>query len=309
MMLREALEEYLKVRRALGFILSEPSRILHKFIAFMEKEGAPYITTDLALRWAVQPSCQPAQWASYLSMVRRFARYVNAFDERTEIPPHGLLPYRARRMQPYLYTDEEIKRLMRAAKELPSPLGLRAATYATLFGLLVVTGMRVSEPLGLDRDDVDLGRGILTIRRTKFGKSRIIPLHASTREALRHYDNLRDRLFPGIRSFFVNERGNRLTPNTVQRAFVRLSKQIGLRKPGESSGPRLHDFRHRFAVETLIRWYREDVDVGRHLPELSTYLGHTRVADTYWYISAVPELLDLATLRLEKKGGSNEGRI
>ena len=301
MKLREVLEEYLALRRALGFILAETSRMLHKFVAYAEREGASFITTDLALRWAVQPHWQPPQWASYLSMVRRFARYVSTYDTRTEIPPFGLLPYRARRMQPYLYTDEELAHLIGAARKLPSPLGLRAATYATLFGLLAVTGMRVSEPVGLDRDDVDLNWGILTIRRTKFGKSRIIPLHASTREALRQYANLRDRVFPGTRSFFVAEHGGRLNANIVQRTFVRLSRQIGLRGPTDSHGPRLHDLRHRFAVETLIRWYREGVDVERHLPELSTYLGHVHVADTYWYITAVPELLRLATLRLERR--------
>jgi integrase/recombinase XerD len=301
MKLREALEEYLALRRALGFILAETSRMLHKFVVYAENEGASFITTDLALRWAVQPDWQPPQWASYLSMVRRFARYVSALDARTEIPPFGLLPYRARRVQPYLYTDEEIAQLIRAAGKLPSPLGLRAATYATLFGLLAVTGMRVSEPIGLDRDDVDLNRGRLTIRRTKFGKSRMLPLHASSREALRHYSNLRDTLFPQVRSFFAAEHGGRLTAWSVRRTFVALSRQTGLRGPKESHGPRLHDLRHRFAVETLIRWYREGVDVERHLPELSTYLGHVHVADTYWYITAVPELLRLATLRLERR--------
>jgi integrase/recombinase XerD len=303
MTLRDALEEYLTMRRALGFILSEPSRMLHKFVASMEEEGASFITTEFALRWAMQPRCAPAQWASYLSMVRRFARYVSAFDDRTEVPPWGLLPYRARRKEPYLYTDEEITRLVRAAKELPSPLGVRGATYATLFGLLAVTGMRVSEPVGLDRDDVDLGRGVLTIRRTKFGKSRMVPFHASTLEALRRYVDLRDRLFPGVRSFFVSEQGTRPTTYSVRWTFVRLSHQIGLRAPHDTHGPRLHDFRHRFAVETLLRWYRQDVDVEQHLPELSTYLGHTHVADTYWYITAVPELLRLATRRCEERGG------
>jgi integrase len=302
MRLREALEEYLKVRRALGFILAEPSRLLHKFVAYAEQEGASFITTDLALRWAVQPDREPAQRARYLSVVRKFACYVSASDARTEIPPHGLLPHRYRRVQPYLYTDEEIARLVRAAKRLPAPLGLRAATYATLLGLLAVTGMRVSEPVGLNRDDVDLSRGILTVRRTKFGKSRILPLHASTLEALRRYVDLRDRLFPRVGSFFVNERGSRLTVSIVETTFVKLSRQTGLRRPGESHGPRIHDLRHRFAVQTLLRWYRQNIDVERHLPELSAYLGHVHVADTYWYISAVPELLKLATLRLERRG-------
>jgi integrase len=300
MTLREAFEEYLSVRRALGFILVEPY-LLRRFVAYAEQEGASFITTELALRWAMQPDCRPEQWSNRLSMVRRLARYVSAFDARTEVPPRDLLPYRFRRKQPYLYADEEIARLIRAAKELPSPLGMRAATHSTLLGLLAVTGMRVSEPVNLDRDDVDLGRGMLTIRRAKFGKSRIIPLHNTTLEALRRYVDLRDRLFPGARSFFVNERGGRLTVWSVEKTFVKLSRGTGLRKPGQSRGPRLHDLRHHFAVQTMLRWYREGVDVERRLPELSTYLGHVHVEDTYWYISAAPELLKLATLRLEKR--------
>ncbi len=162
--------------------------------------------------------------------------------------------------------------------------------------------MRVSEPVGLDRDDMDFTRGLLTIHRTKFGKSRMLPLHASTIEALRGYRDLRDRICPGTRSFFVSERGTRLTAWSVRKTFILLSRQIGLRGPLDSHGPRLHDLRHRFAIQTLLRWYRAGVDVERHMPELSTYLGHVHVADTYWYISAVPELLQLATLRLEQRG-------
>lgn len=302
MSLREALEEYLTVRRVLGFILAEPSRLLRKFVVYAEQEDTSFITTELAVRWAIQSDCQPAQWANRLSMVRRFACYMSALDARTEIPPQDLLPHRFRRPQPYLYTDEEITHLIKAAQKLPSPLRLRGATYSTLYGLIAVTGMRVSEPVGLDRDDVDLNRGILTVRRTKFGKTRMLPLHASTLEALRRYVDRRDRLFPRTRSFFVSERGTRLTVWSVEKTFVLLSRQIGLRSPEDSYGPRLHDLRHRFAVQTLLRWYRTDIDVERHLPELSTYLGHVHVADTYWYISAVPELLHLATLRLEQRG-------
>ena len=301
MSLREALEEYLTVRRVLGFILAEPSRLLRKFVVYAEQEDTSFITTELAVRWAIQSDCQPAQWANRLSMVRRFACYMSALDARTEIPPQDLLPHRFRRPQPYLYTDEEITHLIKAAQMLPSPLRLRVATYSTLYGLIAVTGMRVSEPVGLDRDDVDLNRGILTVRRTKFGKTRMLPLHASTLEALRRYVDRRDRLFPRTRSFFVSERGTRLTVWSVEKTFVLLSRQIGLRSPEDSYGPRLHDLRHRFAVQTLLRWYRTDIDVERHLPELSTYLGHVHVADTYWYISAVPELLQLATLRLEQR--------
>jgi integrase/recombinase XerD len=302
MSLREALEEYLSVRRALGFILSKPYRLLHKFVDYAEQEGASFITTELALRWATQPQCQPTTWTERLSIVRGFACYLSALDARTQIPARSLLPYRFHRTQPYLYTDEEVTHLIKAAQKLPSPLKLRGATYSTLYGLITVTGMRVSEPVGLDRGDVDLNQGILTVRRTKFGKTRMLPLHSSTREALRRYGERRDRLFPKTESFFVSERGTRLTVWSVEKTFVLLSRQIGLRGPTDSFGPRLHDLRHRFAIQTLLRWYRTDIDVERHLPELSTYLGHVHVADTYWYISAVPELLHLATLRLERGG-------
>jgi integrase len=305
MRLCDALEEYLKVRRALGFKLRNSGGLLQRFVTYAEQEGASSITTELAVRWAMeQKNCQPAQWANRLLLVRRFARYVSALDPGTEIPPLGLFPHRFHRKDPYLYTDEEIVRLIEAARQLRSPRGLRAATYATLFGLLAVTGMRMREPIALDRDDVDLTPGILTVRGTKFGKSRIVPVHASTREALRRYRAARDRICPRAQSFFVSERGTRLTVQTVWWTFVRLSRQIGLRGPADRHGPRLHDLRHGFAIETLLRWYRAGVDVEQHLPELSTYLGHVHVADTYWYITAVPELLQLATLRLEGKGGS-----
>ena len=302
MRLLEALEEYLALRRALGFILDGPCRALHSFVAYAEHEGAFSIRTDLALKWAMQPDCQPAQWANRLSMVRRFARYMSALDARTEIPPDGLLPHRFRRKYPYIYTEEEITHLIGAAQNLSSPLGLRAATYSTLLGLLAVTGMRVSEPVALDRDDIDLTRGILIIRRTKFGKSRMLPLHATTVEALRHYHKLRDRVFRNTKSFFVSERGIRLTVWSVRKTFILLSRQTGLRGLDDRHGPRLHDLRHRFAIETLLSWYRAGIDVERRMPELSAYLGHVHVNDTYWYISAVPELLQLATLRLEQRG-------
>lgn len=214
--LREALEAYLEVRRICGFKLRAAGSLLHQFVSFVEKEGTSSITRELAVQWATQPkNCQPCRWARRLGMVRSFARYVSALDPRTEIPPEGLLPHRLHRKNPSLYTDEEIVRLIEAACQLPSPLGLRAATYATFFGLLAVTGMRMSEPLALDRDDVDLTRGILTVRHTKFGKSRLIPIHASTLEELRRYAGLRDRLCPRPQtaSFFIAERGTRLPAN------------------------------------------------------------------------------------------------
>ncbi len=301
--MRKALEEYLAVRHALGFKLRIAGRLLHGFVEFAESEGASFISRKLALRWATRPAnAQPTQWSNRLGMVRRFAEYLSATDARTEIPPQELLPYRYRRKPPYIYTDAEILNLICAAKRLPPPGGLPAHTYSTLIGLIAVTGMRMSEPIGLDRTDVDLKQGVLTVRQAKFGKSRIVPLHTSTTEKLHEYARLRNRLCPNPQSpsFFVSERGTRLTDHTVRRWFVILSRQIGLRGPEDSHGPRLHDLRHGFAIKTLLNWYRAGVDVDRHMPVLATYLGHTHVADTYWYISAAPELLRQATLRLEK---------
>jgi integrase/recombinase XerD len=301
--LRQALDDYLALRHAMGFKLHEAHRLLPHFVAFLERHGAVFVTTDWAVRWATQPPhVQPAEWARRLRLVRGFAQYHSTLDPRTEIPPPEVLPYRHPRRSPYLYSEAEIARLLAAARHLPSATGLRAHTYATALGLLAVTGMRISELVALANDDVDLGDGLLTLRHTKFGKSRCLPLHPTTRQALCGYVHLRDRVYPipNSPSFFVSEQGTRLTHWTVRATFVQLSCQIGLRDPTDSYGPRLHDFRHRFAVQTLVRWYREGVDVERHLPELSTYLGHVKVSDTYWYLSATPELLGLATQRLEQ---------
>jgi len=301
--LRSALEEYLTLRRALGFKLISTGGLLHSFVLFAENEGASFITTPLVLRWATQPKCQPVQWANRLGIVRRFARYRSSADPRTEIPPEGILPHRRHRKAPYIYKNDGIARLIQAATELSSPMGLRATTYSTLFGLLSVTGMRISEPIALDRDDVDLTEGILTVRRTKFGKSRLVPVHPSTQGVLRQYASLRDRIFPRPEtpSFFISERGRRLTTGSARWTFIKLSHQIGLRGPDDHRGPRLHDLRHGFVIRTLLRLYRAGADVERHLPALATYLGHGHVADTYWYLSATPELLRLITSRLDAR--------
>lgn len=304
--LRIALEEYLTIRRKLGFKLQRADKLLHDFVLFAEKENVSFITTKLALCWAKQPTnCNPSWWRQRLSIVRGFAEYQSVIDPRTEIPPQELLPYQYHRKPSYVYSSNEIERLIKAAQQLQSPMGLRASTYYTLFGLLAVTGMRISEPIGLDRKDVDLTEGILTIRQTKFGKSRLIPIHPSTQEALRQYDSLRDSIFPRpqAQSFFISEKGTRLTQDSVRRTFILLSRKIGLRGPHDRHGPRLHDFRHGFAIRTLLSWYRDKFDIDRHMPKLSTYLGHVHVTDTYWYISSVPELLRYVNLYLESKEG------
>src|SRR6266568_1568332 len=300
--LRHALNDYLALRHALGFKLHDAHTLLSHFVGFLEQQEATWITTDGAMRWAIQPQhVQPAEWARRLRVVRGFAQYHSVVEPRTEIPPPELLPYRPQRRAPYLYSDAEIAQLLAAARQLPSVTGLRACTYATVFGVLAVTGMRLSEPLALDNDDVALDDGLLTIRHTKFRKSRCLPLHPTTQQALGRYVDVRNRVYPIPQSpaFFVSEQGTRLTTWAVRATFVRLSRQIGLRGPRDSHGPRLHDLRHRFAVQTLVRWYQAGVDVDRHLSELSTYLGHVKVSDTYWYVSATPELLALATQRLE----------
>lgn len=303
--LQEAVEQYVALRRSLGFKLREPATILKKVVAFAEEQGASYLTIDLMLRWASErSSAQPATKAAWLAMVRRFALWRRASDPRTEVPAENLLPLSYRRQRPYIYTDDELNRLVEAASRLPSCGGVRGLTYSTFFALLAATGMRLSEGLALDRADVDLDEGILTVRLSKFGKSRLVPVHSSTRDALRRYAEKRDHILGRVSTpaFFLSESGTRITNWSSHYNFARVSQQIGLRPPAtgyrHGRGPRIHDLRHRFAVRTLINWYRAGLDVERELPKLSTYLGHAHVNDTYWYIEAVPELLQLATDRL-----------
>jgi integrase len=301
---RHAVEHYLALRRSLGFKLEAQTFMLRDFVRFYERRRATRLTTALALEWAQRPTrAQPAQWARRLGVLRGFASHWSATERSVEVPPRDLMPYRASRAVPHIYTPDEISRLMAAASRLPSATGLRAATYRTLIGLLVVTGLRISEAIALDDPgDVDLRAGVLTIRRTKFGKSRIVPLHRSSVRALQTYRCLREHLNPVRRSpaFLVGEQGRRLTCWSARLTFNLLACRTGLRDPSASRGPRLHDFRHRFAVTSLLRCYRAGADAERLMPRLATFLGHGHLSDTYWYLSAVPELLRLATRRLER---------
>ena len=301
--LRKTLNDYLSIRLAMGFKLSETQRLLPRFIDFLVLHKTEFITTDLAVKWATESqTVQPAEWAKRLSLVRVFSQFYSSIDPRTETPPTGLLPFHPRRASPYIYSDIEVRQLLQAAHQLPSPTGLRAHTYATVFGLLAVTGMRISELVSLENKDVTLGQGALTIHDSKFGKSRWLPLHSTTQQVLHQYVLKRDHQYPVPFSsrFFVSETGHGLTSCTVRETFIKLSRKIGLRGKTDSHGPRLHDFRHRFAVQTLLRWYQDGADVDQHLPELSTYLGHVKVSDTYWYLTATPELLQLALDRSEQ---------
>jgi integrase/recombinase XerD len=237
-------------------------------------------------------------------IARRFAVWRRATDSRTEVPPADLVGQRYRRKPPWLYRDQDIVRVIHSAAALPSTKNLRGRTYATLFGLLAVTGLRINEALHLDRSDVDFEAGVLLIRRTKFGKSRLVPIHPTTQEALRVYSEARDPIVPNpeIPAVFVSERGTRITEWSTRYTFAVVSRIVGLRAPTRGGrhghGPRIQDLRHRFAAQTLISWYRAGVDVERELPKLSTYLGHVHTADTYWYLEAIPELLQLAAERL-----------
>jgi len=301
--LTKAVHDYLALRRSLGFKLHDAGVALLDFASFMERQQAWRITTELALAWAEQPSSAlPAHWAKRLSYVRCFARHHLATDPNTEVPPPGLLPYRPARAQPYLYSAHEIQRLTEQALQLRHHQ-LRPWTYHTLLGLLSVTGMRVGEALRLKCEDVDFDNGVLTVRGTKFGKSRLVPIHASTAEVLARYRERRANHLGGREAahFFISGTGHQLDGGDVRRTFYELSRQIGLRGPKDSHGPRLHDLRHRFAVETLLGWYRSGEDAQRLLPVLSTYLGHVHVSDTYWYLSAHPQLMRLAVDRMERR--------
>jgi site-specific recombinase XerD len=306
--LREAVRDYLKMRRSLGFKLRETGKLLPVFVRFLEEHRFSFITTRLALAWAQLPStARPAEWARRLSMVRTFARYRSATDPRTQIPPPNLLPFQPRRARPYLYSQKEICCLLRAALRMPYRYRsgkLRPWTFYCLFGLLSVTGLRVGEALNLELHDVDLKSRLLTIRGAKFGKDRLVPLHASTCAVLAKYLAKRSRHWAGqaVSSYlFVSSWGNRVDGGEIRRTFYALSRQVGLRGLSESHGPRLHDMRHRFATNTLVRWYRSGQDPERRLPLLSAYLGHVHVADTQWYLEASPELMREAMRRVEQR--------
>ncbi len=299
--LQQNLKEYLSFRRNLGFKLKYPASALRNFVDFMEARRAKYITQQLALDWALETRMEKStQRARRLQIVRSFARYVSAIDPRTEIPADGLLYGKYERATPYIYTKEQILNLIAAAAKLPPQDGLRPFSYSTVFGLLAVTGMRVGEIVALDRSDVDFNEAVLTVRDGKFGKSRFIPVHATTIQRLRVYARHRDKVHPAPSSvaFFLSESGARLTTCMVRWTFIRLSRRIGLRTTTDSNGPRLHDLRHTFAVRTFVNWYRAGIAVDSQILALSTYLGHAKVTDTYWYLSSIPELLCLANARL-----------
>lgn len=304
--LADTAQDYLRLRRSLGHKLAGAGHLLPDFVAYLDAAGAPTVTTELALAWAQLPDTPPGSYVhgQRMTIARGFARHLAGMDGRTEIPPQGLLPMpRMNRRNPYLYSSSDIAALTLTARATLQP-AFRAATYETLIGLLAVTGMRVGEALRLDRRDVDLTRGVLTLLATKFGKTRQLPVHESTMQALTAYANWRDRFPPsaGTQSFFVSLAGTRMLYACVHKTFHHLLAETGI---GATSSvvPRIHDLRHSFAVATLIGWYRGGDDVAAKLPSLSTYLGHREPRYTYGYLSAAPELLALAAQRLPDNTG------
>lgn len=300
--LRARAEEYLAMRRALGFKLTTQGRHLMSFVRLCEERSVDHVTADLAIEWATRTakgSGDEVYQARRLDIARIFARHLQALDPVTEVPPGDVLSRRYRRILPYLYSPEEVAALMSAADGLAS--AMRAATWRTLIGLLAVTGMRQGEACRLERDDADLEAGTLVIADSKFGKSRQVFLHPTAVAALRAYEQARDRAFPKPRAatFFVNSRGGPLDGHNLQHTFAVLIAAAGIQAPPGRRAPRLHDLRHAFAVATMLDWYRDGGNVQARLPLLSTWLGHVDPKSTYWYLQAVPGLLALAAGRLE----------
>ncbi len=307
----KAAADYLVLRRSVGFRFERHEIYLREFIAFLRERDARWITTRLAQQFATCHTDHGSKTqAARLSVARGFASYMLSVDPRTEVPPYGLLPARPVRAKPYIYTATEVRRVLVAARECDSVYHpLRPWNLYCILGLLAVTGMRVSEVINLRPEDIDWERHVLTVRKTKFGKTRLVPLHPSTMKILTAFAVKREREVARRERknrrkafyFFFSKRGQRYDASYIWRVFCRLSREVGLRAPGDRHGPRLHDFRHRFAVETLVRCYRSGASVEHGLSLLSTYLGHTQVSHTYWYLSCSPQLMAAASGRLESR--------
>lgn len=304
--LRQALVDYLSVRRALGYKLERDENLLAQFLTYLEDLGQQHLSTETALAWATLPTgAHRSWWSCRLSIIRGFATHLRTIDPETEVPPSDLLPWRPCRATPYLYSEEEITALVAVTATLRT--SHRVATYRTLIGLLAVTGMRVGEAIALDRGDFDSINGLLIVRQGKFGKSRELPLHSTTVDTLRRYLRRPDRPRSAVSvpALFVSGVGTRLLYSSIQYTFRQLVGRAGLKSRSASCRPRLHDLRHSFAIFTLLDCYRDGSDTAVQLPLLSTYLGHVDPAKTYWYLSATPELLALAGSRLERHLGDN----
>jgi integrase len=296
-------DAYLFCRRQAGFQLTAEGKQLCQFARFADDAGhqGP-LTRELAIRWASASAGQRALTAARrIETLRGFARYDRQFYPQTDIPPAHLFGPAHRRLTPHIYTDGEIEALLTATDQLFSPGGVRRTYCRAIFGLLAATGLRLSEATGLKRADVELSQGRLHIRQAKFGKSRWVPLHPTTTEALQQYAQLRDRdpLSTQTDAFFVGDYGRPVRSAQVAYAFRLLRRRLGWQARGAYPAPRLHDLRHTFICRRLEHWYRQGSDIDRHIHALSTYVGHAKVTDTYWYVTATPALIALAAERFE----------
>jgi integrase/recombinase XerD len=300
------LHSYLKIRRSLGFDLSTSERVLKQFVSFLESKHETYITSDLFMQWKqVFGRAAQSTWARRLGMVRLFASWLHSMDPLHEIPPKALIPIAYRRMQPYIYTDNEVRSIIQAASLLSSKNGFREITYPAFFGLVSVTGLRISEAISLNNKDVDLQNGVVTVINGKNKKDRILPITGCTTDYLNEYSRKRDRLLGRVpEPFFISDDGIRLTDCAVRYNFAVVGQMIGLRTEQRfhkhGVGPRIHDLRHTFAVKVIKDWYKQDKDIDQEMLKLVTYLGHQSPSYTYWYIEATPELLALASQRVEQ---------
>jgi integrase len=297
--LHQAATDYLALRRRMGYRLTQDGKRLLEYVEFLRREGQARLTTENALAWAQRAVSRRAT-ARRLAVVRGFAQFRQLSDASTEIPAKDLVPDRPRRTTPYIYSSEDVRALMRAARTLEGRL--RPSTYSTLFGLLAATGMRVGEATALERTDFDADAGTLRVVKGKEGSLRRLPLHPSTAEALGAYARRRDRFFrhPRSSTFFLSEAGTALLRQNVHETFLGLIDRAGLadRKPRR---PRIHDLRHSFAVHTVTDWYRAGQNVEALLPRLSAYLGHASPTSTYWYLTGTPALLSGPVQRLERQ--------
>jgi len=301
--LQKLLSDYIALRRTLGSKMTKPADTLRGFIPFFAAQKAPYLTTKIALQWARLPKdANPAWWTERLGMLRGFASYWKTIDPRIEVPPvHILLPYYKRPL-PHIYTDEQLSRIMLAARKIPSK---DAITYWTLYGLMAATGIRVGEALALNNEDIGLKQGVITIRGGKHGNSRILPVHDTTRQNLQHYTRQRHRRFHRQKTgpFFVILDGRRPSHYMAWNTFKTVKIVAGIPPSSRPGYPRLHDLRHTFAVKALMQFYQAGGNVDLKIHALSTYLGHRGMSCTYWYLTAVPELMSTALARMEENMG------
>ncbi len=304
--------DYLQTRRSMGYELLIEGDQLQRFARFAEQQNhCGVLTLELAIAWAsLSKSANSVGPARRLEVIRPLAKYCALFEPETEIPPSNLLGPGHRRIAPYIYTEQEIAALLNIAQALPPKGGLRPATVRCLIGLLVSTGLRISEALHLSCTDVDLDKGILCIRQTKFRKSRYVPLHLTTQAALIEYTDFRNHcLISGDPAFFLFDNGSAVNSAQARYAFGLILSQLGINRSAQGRRPRLYDLRHTFACQRLQSWYQQGQNVHYMMPYLSTYLGHAKVTDTYWYLSGTPELLGIAAERFEGFSQQNKAAL